>query len=738
MNKIFGLTFSIALQIICSLPTSAQWAQTNGPFGGTVTAMAAIPDSQIGGVDIFAATEGGGIYLSTNSGRQWQPIYTDLQNAAVWRVKGFSKGVGVSTLYAETSSGLYCTTDRGKTWKSVHTLFENHDVGPVLAYIDTAQDTVLIVGVFPSLFVSTDAGRNWVSSTTPPVSFPTSIAILPATKDSGIIRIVAGTMWDGIYISSDNGMTWTPSTLKGQIGAVAASDSVIYAGVYADRIYRSTDDGTSWTASSNGLPPSTDVKAFAFVPNGNGGSSVVALSQPSEIFLSTDNGDYWYSIKNNLWAGLFWSLTAAQLNSDTSAIFVGTMSGVFRSTNAGFTWDVINKGLSACIVTALGVSKTSIFAGTVGNGIFRSSDQGFTWIPVNNGLDSVFIESIQTYGGLTVNSIASFGNTLLAGTLAGIFRSTDEGATWNDVNNDWTRQQIWSFTKSDSAIFAGGSVFLVFRSTDDGITWNHGDTSFSSGSVMALTSENGKLFAAAMEGGAYRSIDNGISWSKIYSPSQFDYPYALAYVSPYLLLGAGTQSLLRSSDDGNTWWSVGSGLPANCDIYDFVVTGSNVFAGTIGGVFLSTDFGLHWSNVSSKELNTGIRSIAIFGSDLVAGTEGAGVIWKRPLSEMIAFSNVSEQLLAFDFKLEQNYPNPFNPTTTIKYSILKESFVTIKVYDILGKEFATLINERKSAGNFPLISMQAIFQAVFTFTECRPYLKTDKQEALYQLRNLFC
>ncbi len=141
-------------------------------------------------------------------------------------------------------------------------------------------------------------------------------------------------------------------------------------------------------------------------------------------------------------------------------------------------------------------------------------------------------------------------------------------------------------------------------------------------------------------------------------------------------------------------------LPADCDIYDFAVTGSNIFAGTIGGVFLSTDCGLHWSNVSSKELNTGIISIAILGSDLVAGTEGAGVIWKRPLSEMIAFSNVSDRLLAFDFKLEQNYPNPFNPTTNIKYSILKESFVTLKVYDILGKEITTLVNEKKPLGNY--------------------------------------
>ncbi len=54
--------------------------------------------------------------------------------------------------------------------------------------------------------------------------------------------------------------------------------------------------------------------------------------------------------------------------------------------------------------------------------------------------------------------------------------------------------------------------------------------------------------------------------------------------------------------------------------------------------------------------------------------------------------------LPLEFSLEQNYPNPFNPSTTIKYSIPKASFVTLKVYDILGREMTSLINEEKPAG----------------------------------------
>ncbi len=52
------------------------------------------------------------------------------------------------------------------------------------------------------------------------------------------------------------------------------------------------------------------------------------------------------------------------------------------------------------------------------------------------------------------------------------------------------------------------------------------------------------------------------------------------------------------------------------------------------------------------------------------------------------------------FNLEQNYPNPFNPTTTIGYSIQKPSLVNIKIYDILGREVATLVNEEETIGNF--------------------------------------
>jgi hypothetical protein len=62
--------------------------------------------------------------------------------------------------------------------------------------------------------------------------------------------------------------------------------------------------------------------------------------------------------------------------------------------------------------------------------------------------------------------------------------------------------------------------------------------------------------------------------------------------------------------------------------------------------------------------------------------------------------NYSSEGIVRDYDLSQNYPNPFNPSTIINYQIPQDGFVTLKIYDILGKEVKTLVNEQKTIGRY--------------------------------------
>ncbi len=92
-------------------------------------------------------------------------------------------------------------------------------------------------------------------------------------------------------------------------------------------------------------------------------------------------------------------------------------------------------------------------------------------------------------------------------------------------------------------------------------------------------------------------------------------------------------------------------------------------------------------------------SLIIYNNILYTGTGGGG-IRKRPVSEMITSVPYLLNKIPDKFTLYQNYPNPFNTTTTIKFDLPIPSFVTLKVYDLLGEEIISLINEQKIAGKY--------------------------------------
>ena len=323
------------------------------------------------------------------------------------------------------------------------------------------------------------------------------------------------------------------------------------------------------------------------------------------------------------------------------------------------TWEQTNGPLGGAVVSLAINSNGELFAGTVSGGLLRSTNNGFSWQSIGSATLRASGRLVPVVSKLAINSkgdiFAGTRDDFFSDIGGGVFRSTDNGDTWAQVNSGLpTRTAIFSLIIDSNDVLLAGDRAGLARSTDNGETWvplNNGLQKF----VQALAiNDQGHIFAGTQSGafnvteGVFRSTDNGATWTETVLTGIGNAPTAvkvraLAITSNgTVLAGVGNpfgptvaSGVFRSTNNGDTWTPLGNGLTSKTYEVLIIKPNDDIFAGQSGlwrgspgdGIFRSSDEGDSWTQISTGiTATTDVFSLAVnSGGDLFAGTSLDGL-----------------------------------------------------------------------------------------------------------------
>ncbi len=275
----------------------------------------------VSGSTIFAGTDTGGVYLSTNNGTSWTQVSSGLTGNGL---KVQCLAVSGGNIFAGTyGGGVYLSTNNGTSWTPVSSDLRGNDLKVTSLLM---SESTIFVGTNEyngggHVYLSTDSGTSWAR-----VNLGYDKVYSLAVSGS---TIVAGTNGEGVYLSTNSGTSWRPVNSGLPVSAwtvmsLAVSGSTIFAGTHGG-VYLSTNNGTSWTQVSSGLvSDAKSVSSFAVI-----GNTIFAGTDEYNgegVYLSTDSGTSWTPVNSGLTGH---GLQVRSLVVSGSTIFAVTGKGVW-------------------------------------------------------------------------------------------------------------------------------------------------------------------------------------------------------------------------------------------------------------------------------------------------------------------------------------------------------------------------------------------------------------------------
>jgi photosystem II stability/assembly factor-like uncharacterized protein len=651
-----------------------------------------------------------------------------------------------------SSQNLFKSTDGGMTWVNK---FHADTTTYSASDICFVNSTTGFVGCsYGQLLKTTDGGESWQKLLVPDTTYKNSkihffdanLGFILSTKGSGSSGSAI------IYKTTDGGTTWTTSAAiaaemlamdfsSPTTGVVTAHDGL--------HIYYTTDGATWKNASAPTGYPSisysrTDQWGVKYISPTSAiscgwGSS--AIGYEPTIFLKTTNaGANWFCLVQAEQNRTYVNFNSLYFKDSLNGIAIGGSAYpgtvICRTTDGGTNWVPLPSvaGFTPSIV--VGVNNKIIVSGGGGN-IILSNDFGDSWIVVNkhpsSSLNSINIINNKIYA--CGNSSTFFKSTDMGNTFNMSFmvaankslwskaiqfldehlgfavsqkgqalKTTNAGESWTQILRDtlsnFISNQALCFLNENIGFVAGNiasNVDIIYKTTDGGGSW-------SSVQNIAFQTLNCIAFADDQHGAAggnksaiLYTTDQGVSWklATVNTTDQLDIK-AIKFYNGLNGIAVGTSIVLKTSDGGATWNRVT--FSTNAELTSICYSGATFYTAGSKYCLKSTDDGNTWQNIMDtvfavQNYSTTLNSIAIDNSGNLWLAGGGGIITNSPVSGIN-----KDAIDPNSFSLEQNYPNPFNPSTNISFTNNKHGFVTLKLFDILGREIRVIYKGEMSAG----------------------------------------
>lgn len=348
---------------------------------------------------------------------------------------------------------------------------------------------------------------------------------------------------------------------------------------------------------------------------------------------------------------------------DQNIKWIGTSSGLVRFNDSNWTvYDTTNSLLPSSYITCIENDDS--------NGIWIGTDKGL--VHFNNDNWSVYTTQNSVFKSNSISKIKFGGDATWFGTDKGLIKyQNNEWSIYDSDNSGFIADFVCSITiDQNGKIWIGTFDHFSFNGsiwTFDGNDWkyfrlkNHGLFSSFPDAIECDSDNQIWLGIKGTNGGALVKIVND-EWT-VYDKSNSNYP------------GGGINSLLIKNDE--EWIATGSGI-------------------------------VSFKNGNFKKLDTNnsglpddfVSGIAIdkLGNKWIATISGGLAVYNS--GGIVSSSENDKETIPNDFKLYNNYPNPFNPGTVISYTIPTASNVQLKIYDVLGNEIITLVNEYQQPGKY--------------------------------------